>query len=47
VWIAGEIAMVRALRDHLIGQRGLPRAQVKAAGYWKAGEPGAHTKLED
>ncbi|MGR6319540.1 siderophore-interacting protein [Micromonospora soli] len=36
-WIAGESAMVRAARRHLVGERGLDRARVTFAGYWRRG----------
>lgn len=37
VWLAGESSMVRAVRDHLLNERGMPRSAVRAAGYWKLG----------
>ena len=46
-WIAGEIEVARRLRHYLIDERGLSRSQIKAAGYWRRGEPGAHAKIED
>ncbi|MFC4029925.1 siderophore-interacting protein [Streptomyces polygonati] len=36
-WIAGESAMVRALRRHVVGERGLDRASVEFSGYWRRG----------
>ncbi|MFF9351391.1 siderophore-interacting protein [Streptomyces sp. NPDC014734] len=35
-WLAGEAAAVRALRRHLVEERGLPRAAVEFSGYWRA-----------
>lgn len=46
-WLAGEIDTTRALRTHLVEQRQIPRAQVKAAGYWRVGEPDSHGRIED
>jgi NADPH-dependent ferric siderophore reductase len=46
-WIAGEIDVARRLRRHLIDERGFPRSQIKAAGYWRKGEAGAHARIED
>jgi NADPH-dependent ferric siderophore reductase len=46
-WIAAEIDVARRLRRHLIEERGLPRSQIKAAGYWRKGEAGAHARIED
>jgi len=36
-WIAGEASMVTRLRRHLVGELGLPRAQVAFMGYWREG----------
>jgi NADPH-dependent ferric siderophore reductase len=36
-WIAGEAGMVRALRRHLVGERGFDRAAVTFTGYWRLG----------
>ncbi|MGV9806842.1 siderophore-interacting protein [Micromonospora chersina] len=36
-WIAGESGMVRAVRRHLVGERGLDRRRVTFAGYWRRG----------
>lgn len=46
-WVAAEIELARALRTALIAQAGLPRAQIRAAGYWRSGETGSHTRIED
>ncbi|PND36883.1 NADPH-dependent ferric siderophore reductase [Paucibacter aquatile] len=36
-WIACESAQMRGLRQHLLSERGWPREQLYAAGYWKRG----------
>jgi NADPH-dependent ferric siderophore reductase len=36
-WIAGESAVVRAVRRHLVDDVGLDRRQVAFMGYWRAG----------
>ncbi|MGW4897204.1 siderophore-interacting protein [Kitasatospora sp. NPDC004240] len=36
-WIAGEAGTVRALRRHLVGERGLDRRAVNFSGYWRRG----------
>ncbi|MEV5754868.1 siderophore-interacting protein [Actinoallomurus sp. NPDC052308] len=36
-WIAGEAAGVRALRRHLVGERGFDRRAVVFTGYWRRG----------
>nr|WP_204342226.1 siderophore-interacting protein [Micromonospora terminaliae] len=36
-WIAGEAGMVRAVRRHLVGERGMDRRRVTFAGYWRRG----------
>ncbi|QWZ07049.1 siderophore-interacting protein [Nocardioides panacis] len=35
VWVAGEAAVVRGLRRHLVGAAGLPRSAVTFMGYWR------------
>ncbi|TXS35990.1 siderophore-interacting protein [Streptomyces sp. OR43] len=37
VWIAGEASKVRALRRHLVGERGIDRKRVTFVGYWRRG----------
>ncbi len=39
VWVAGEAAMVRALRRHLITELGVDRRSAAFLGYWRAGRP--------
>ncbi|WP_052850069.1 siderophore-interacting protein [Streptomyces avicenniae] len=34
-WIAGEASSVRALRRHLVGERGMDRRHVTFTGYWR------------
>ncbi|MBB5953557.1 NADPH-dependent ferric siderophore reductase [Saccharothrix tamanrassetensis] len=34
-WIAGEAGTVRAIRRHLIGDRGLDKRRIDFAGYWR------------
>ncbi len=34
-WVAGEAGAVRALRRHLVGDRGLDKRSVDFAGYWR------------
>jgi NADPH-dependent ferric siderophore reductase len=36
-WIAGESGMVKALRRHLVGERGIHRRLVEFTGYWRFG----------
>ncbi|MDI9884613.1 siderophore-interacting protein [Streptomyces sp. HNM0645] len=36
-WIAGESGSVKALRRHLVGERGLDRRRVTFVGYWRKG----------
>jgi NADPH-dependent ferric siderophore reductase len=36
-WIAGEAGAVRALRRHLVGERGFDRRAVTFTGYWRRG----------
>ena len=46
-WIAAELDTARRLRDHLRDEEGLAREQIRAAGYWRLGEAGAHASLEN
>jgi NADPH-dependent ferric siderophore reductase len=46
-WLAGEIDTARRLRTHLIDTRGIARADIKAAGYWRLGAAAAHGRIED
>jgi NADPH-dependent ferric siderophore reductase len=46
-WLAGEIETVRRLRAYLLAEEGFSKSQIRAAGYWRLGEAGAHTRLED
>src|SRR5690606_15876510 len=34
-WLAGEAGMVRALRRHLVNDRGVPKRSIDFAGYWR------------
>ncbi|MET9399901.1 siderophore-interacting protein [Kitasatospora sp. NPDC002965] len=36
-WLAGEAGTVRALRRHLVGERGLDRRRIEFSGYWRRG----------
>ena len=45
VWIAAEAGVARAVRDHLVGERGHPRGWIKAGGYWVAGTADAHERI--
>lgn len=36
-WLAGEAGVIRTLRRHLVGERGLDRESVAFMGYWRLG----------
>jgi NADPH-dependent ferric siderophore reductase len=36
-WLAGEAAVIKGLRRHLVGELGMPRAAVAFMGYWRLG----------
>ena len=36
-WLAGEAAVIRGLRRHLVTERGLDRRAVAFMGYWRRG----------
>lgn len=46
-WVAGEASMARVVRRHLIDDRRLDAAWVKAAAYWRAGATGRHEVITD
>jgi NADPH-dependent ferric siderophore reductase len=46
-WVAAEAATAKALRAHLVGDRGLPKERVKAAAYWKHGAVAVHETYND
>lgn len=46
-WAAAEAGLVRQLRAHLVTDRGMPKARVRAAAYWKRGAPATHEVIED
>lgn len=45
VWIAAEAVVARAVRDHVVGERGHARSWVKAGGYWIRGRADAHERI--
>ena len=45
IWIAAEIDTARRLRDHLVEARGVDRAAVRAAGYWRLGMAESEERL--
>ncbi|MBE1561341.1 SIP domain-containing protein [Nonomuraea africana] len=36
-WLAGEAAVIRTLRRHLVAERGMDRRAVAFMGYWRSG----------
>ena len=38
-WLAGEAAVIKTLRRHLVAERGLDRRSVAFMGYWRDGRP--------
>ena len=46
-WIAAEAGVAKALRRHLVDIRGLNPKWVKAAAYWRRGDPAVHENLDD
>jgi NADPH-dependent ferric siderophore reductase len=47
VWAAGEAATMRAVRYHLVNERGIDKSRIRASAYWKQGEQAVHENLED
>jgi len=46
-WAAGEAAAMRAVREHLVGQRGVDKKRIRASAYWKRGAAAVHETLDD
>ena len=46
-WAAGESQTAKLLRQHLVGERGIDKTWVKAAGYWKRGAVSIHETHND
>ena len=47
VWVACESSAARAIRRHLMAERGLDKRWIKAAGYWRRNAAGSHERIED
>jgi NADPH-dependent ferric siderophore reductase len=47
IWIAGESQTTKLLRRHFIDERGVNKAFLKAAGYWKRGATAIHETHND
>ncbi|KAA6476718.1 siderophore-interacting protein [Agrobacterium rhizogenes] len=46
VWVAAEASVTRAIRVHLVEERGYPLSWIKASGYWVKGKADATEKFE-
>ncbi|VVD90731.1 NADPH-dependent ferric siderophore reductase [Pandoraea iniqua] len=46
-WVAAESGVAKAVRQHLVGERGLNPKWVKAASYWRRGDAAVHENLDD
>ncbi|GAB1575890.1 siderophore-interacting protein [Bordetella petrii] len=47
VWAAGESAVIRGIRQHLVHERGIDKSRIRAASYWRRGDAGAHEVFGD
>ncbi len=47
VWIAGESTAVKALRAHVVQERGMDPKLVRASGYWRRGAANVHERIEE
>lgn len=45
-WAAAEATVAKAIRNHLVDERGANRQWVKAAGYWRRGAQGVHEPIQ-
>lgn len=46
-WVAAESHVARAIRRHLMTERGIDKRWIKAAGYWRRGAVGTHETITD
>jgi NADPH-dependent ferric siderophore reductase len=46
-WVAAESHVARAIRRHLMSERGIDKRWIKAAGYWRRGAVGMHETITD
>jgi NADPH-dependent ferric siderophore reductase len=46
-WVAAEAGTAKALRRHLVDERGLSKDRVKSAAYWKHGAIAVHETYDD
>jgi NADPH-dependent ferric siderophore reductase len=47
VWAAGEASAIRAVRAHLVNERGVDKKRIRASAYWRRGAQAAHETIED
>lgn len=47
VWAACESTVVRAVRQHLVEERGISKDRIRASSYWKRGADAVHETLND
>ncbi|RQH06593.1 siderophore-interacting protein [Paraburkholderia dinghuensis] len=47
VWAAGEASGIRAVRAHLVNERGVDKKCIRASAYWRRGAQDAHEAIED
>lgn len=46
-WVAGEAAMARRIRQHLLTERAIAPSSIKAAAYWRHGGASKHEIISD
>lgn len=44
-WAAGEYGEIKAVRAHLIEERGIRKDRIRAASYWRQAAPGSHERF--
>jgi len=47
VWVAAESAAARAVREVMVGERGVAKHRIRASSYWKRGAVAVHETHED
>ncbi|WP_338910299.1 siderophore-interacting protein [Mycetohabitans rhizoxinica] len=46
VWVAAEASVARAVRQHLVEERSVPKFRIRAANYWRRGSAAVHETID-
>ena len=45
IWAAGEYSTIKAIRQHLVDDRGIDKSRIRASSYWRTSTPDAHEQF--